>query len=309
MKKNIKKIILLLLLITPQTVLASGTSGCGILGDTNGQTVSMLSDGFRLIRFGIPILIILLGMVDLFKVVFSGEEKVYKESFMRFVKRVGIGMSFLFVPYILYFFLKISGVNVQYDIDDFYCGILETTSGVKGTTPSELTGSDEEKNVICTYKGKVNGTSYVLTVDLSNRLYSVGGSTWAIDDPDSFLVTGACRESVYVGYVDGIGWDVQYTANSQCTNLFTNSGKVASDTSCSYTGTMNGKEYYIVLNLKEGESSYTFNGVTQPADYIENWTTLRSNCVNVLYVEPDGKGEYMAYFSSAQGRTAFVLRK
>lgn len=129
---------------TPGTTTETATAGCGILGDTDSKTVELLSWIIKLIRFGIPILIIVLGITDFLKIVFSGEDKVFKESFTRFVKRVLIGVIFIFVPYIIYFMVKISGVDVQYGIDNLYCGILEATSGVSGDEVETMTIDPED---------------------------------------------------------------------------------------------------------------------------------------------------------------------
>ena len=107
---------------------------CALLGGTGSKTVNLISWAFKLIRLGIPVLIVILGITDFLKILLSGEEKVYKESFSNFVKRIAIGMAFLFVPYILFFIFKLSGVGEQYNIDNFYCGIIDQVSGVKGTT-------------------------------------------------------------------------------------------------------------------------------------------------------------------------------
>lgn len=109
----------------------SKTSGCGILGNTGSKTVQLLNWVVKGIRLGIPILIIVMGMIDCLKIVFSGEDKVFKEAFTRFVKRIGIGILLIFIPYILYWLFRLSGMDKQYGIDNFYCGILETTSGTK----------------------------------------------------------------------------------------------------------------------------------------------------------------------------------
>jgi hypothetical protein len=136
--KYLSFIFLFAILLAPLTAYAAD-SGCGVLGGTDGNTAKLLAWGIKLIRLGIPILIIILGVTDFLRILFSGEDKVYKEAFARFAKRVAIGVSVIFIPYILYFLIRISGVDMQYSIDNLYCGILETTSGVKGTTNEDAT--------------------------------------------------------------------------------------------------------------------------------------------------------------------------
>ena len=277
MKKKYRYLLFSLLLclfsmvgVRAEEVVTSKVSGCGILGDTNSSTVQMLSWAFKLIRLGIPILIILLGMVDLFKIVFSGEDKVFKEAFMRFAKRIGIGMAFIFVPYILYFFIRISGVDVQYDIDNFYCGIMESTSGAKGTDSSNnATGSLKS----CSEYSKDDCPATAENGD-SCKLY--------YDNWDTTKSYGYCGVS----------------------SSSSNSSKV-----CTYSGQLNGTSHNVVVDT--ASKTYKFDGVTQPSDYLEYWTTFLVNgeCRNSLYIKSDGKGEYLAYYSSGSGRTEFKSTK
>lgn len=125
-------------------VVGDPTTGCDVLGGTNSKTVKLLSWVVKIVRFGIPILIIILGATDFFRILFSGEEKTYKESFSRFTKRLLIGVIIIFVPYILHFLVTLSGVDTQYGIDNFFCGVIDATSGVKATKkdPNEYTDSN-----------------------------------------------------------------------------------------------------------------------------------------------------------------------
>ena len=107
------------------------TSGCDILGGVDSKTVKLLAQLVKIVRLGIPILIIILGIIDFMRILFSGEEKVFRESFTRFVKRLLIGVVIIFLPYILQLLVSLSGIETQYGIDNFFCGIIDAT-GVKG---------------------------------------------------------------------------------------------------------------------------------------------------------------------------------
>ncbi len=106
----------------------SGTVGCAILGGANSETVKILASVVKMIRLGVPILIIILGIIDFMRILFSGEEKVFKESFSRFTKRIMIGVIIIFVPYFLQLVLNLSGIQTQYGIDNFFCGIIDATN-------------------------------------------------------------------------------------------------------------------------------------------------------------------------------------
>ncbi len=115
-KKNQKKIFLSLLFIT---MLSSSpvfaASRCGVFGN---RTARLIKLALNAIRIGAPILVIFLGAIDFMKILISGEEKTYKESFKTFLKRLGAVAALIFVPYIIVFALKISGILNEYQIAD-----------------------------------------------------------------------------------------------------------------------------------------------------------------------------------------------
>ncbi len=126
------------------------TEGCAILGGTNSKTVELLSWVVKVIRLGVPILIIILGMTDFLKILFSGEDKVFKDAFAKFAKRLMIGVCIIFIPYIIQLLIRISGVDSQYGIDNFFCGIIDATSGVSGTEDIEVGDYTDSRSC---YKG------------------------------------------------------------------------------------------------------------------------------------------------------------
>ncbi len=113
-----------------------GAKGCDILGGVDSETVQILSTVVKIVRLGVPILIIILGVIDFMKILFSGEEKVFKESFNRFIKRLGIGVIIIFLPYILQFLVALSGVESQYGIDNFFCGIIDASGAGTSRKPA-----------------------------------------------------------------------------------------------------------------------------------------------------------------------------
>jgi len=137
----------LFLVLIPGVSAEGTTTGCEILGGANSKTVQLLSWVVKLIRFGIPIIIVIFGMVDFLKILFSGEDKVYKDAFAKFVKRLLIGAIIIFIPYVLHFIVRLSGVDKQYGIDNFFCGIIDATSGVT------LEASDYSSSTSCRTNG------------------------------------------------------------------------------------------------------------------------------------------------------------
>ena len=66
---------------------------------------------WNIIRFGIPVLIIIFGMLDFAKVVLSGEEKSMKEALNKFLKRVIAGIIVLLAPVLIQTIFNIVGFS------------------------------------------------------------------------------------------------------------------------------------------------------------------------------------------------------
>lgn len=86
----------------------TGKYYCGIFGEGSFKIVK---DVFGIVKILIPAIIILLGMADFLKVVFSGEEKDMKTAGMRLVKRLIIGIIFILLPVLLGFIFDIVGFS------------------------------------------------------------------------------------------------------------------------------------------------------------------------------------------------------
>lgn len=88
-------------------------NGCGDLP----KTTALLKQIYGLIKYLIPVLVIGLSIVDFLKVLLSGEEKVYKDAWSKFVKRIIIGIVILLLPILLKMVINISGVLDDYNVD------------------------------------------------------------------------------------------------------------------------------------------------------------------------------------------------
>lgn len=94
-------------------------TGCDIFGSA---TSDLLKTIILTIRILVPILIVILGIVDLVGVTLSGEEKKFQEVWNRFIKRLLAGLLIIFVPSILNLLIDFSGVLEQYNITEVFCG-------------------------------------------------------------------------------------------------------------------------------------------------------------------------------------------
>ena len=115
--------------------------GCGLFGE---NTLPLMKKIFRFLRFGVPVLVIILGLMDFLGIVFSGEEKYFKEAGSRFLKRLFVGVIIIFVPYVLTFIINLSGLMKDYNIetDELFC-IFGNTEVAEKTNDCSAYSADE----------------------------------------------------------------------------------------------------------------------------------------------------------------------
>lgn len=94
---------------------------CGILGP---KTIEIIKELITLVRYLVPLIVIVFGTLDFARILFSGEERVFKEAGAKFLKRILIGITFIFIPTIISMIIDISGILLDYDIDQVFCGIF-----------------------------------------------------------------------------------------------------------------------------------------------------------------------------------------
>lgn len=70
--------------------------------DQLGPIVNLLKNGIMpIIQFGIPILLIIFGSIDLGKAVMSSDDKEIKGATSKFIKRVIYAVVIFFIPFIV----------------------------------------------------------------------------------------------------------------------------------------------------------------------------------------------------------------
>ena len=108
---------------TTSTKKDSSLKGCNVFGP---KTSGLLKWAIHLIQIAAPLLVVALGITDFLKILLSGEEKEYKESGKKFIKRLLALVALELLPYVLFFIIDISGVASQYGIErgEIYC-VLE----------------------------------------------------------------------------------------------------------------------------------------------------------------------------------------
>lgn len=94
---------------------------CGILGP---KTIEIIKELINLVRYLVPLIVIIFGSLDFARILFSGEERVFKEAGAKFLKRIIIGIVFMFIPSIISMIIDLSGLLLDYNIDQVFCGIF-----------------------------------------------------------------------------------------------------------------------------------------------------------------------------------------
>lgn len=89
-----------------------------MLGD---KLTKRIQDIINIIKIAVPILLIVFGMIDFGKGIFSMDENEMKKSQSKFMKRVIVAVAFFMIPTFIGVILNIA--SKIWDIDPSLCGI------------------------------------------------------------------------------------------------------------------------------------------------------------------------------------------
>lgn len=89
----------------------------------DGKMSKIVKNILLIIKIGIPILIIILGIIDFINAMVASDDKALNEAKTRFVKRLIAGVLIIFLPSLLSVLINISGVLEQYGISDVFCSL------------------------------------------------------------------------------------------------------------------------------------------------------------------------------------------
>lgn len=88
--------------------------------------MSYVQKGYSLLRFLIPVIIIVFSIIDFTTVVLSGKDDSMEKAKKNFVTRIVVGIIILFVPFILETILKLSGIlEPGEDLVNIACNIMK----------------------------------------------------------------------------------------------------------------------------------------------------------------------------------------
>lgn len=103
----------------------TGVAACALVGQ-NSELGKQIKQIIWIVRIAIPVLIIILSIVDFLKVFMIDEDKVYKQSWTRLLKRCIAGIAFFLIPSILKLLFIITDVLNIYSIspDSIFCYLI-----------------------------------------------------------------------------------------------------------------------------------------------------------------------------------------
>ena len=108
MKKKILYIITLMILFTPIiSVLAAPKVSCGNVTDIPRKIPELTSMAITMIQIAVPVILVIMGSLDLFKGVTAGKEDEIKKGQQLFIKRLIVAGIIFFVVVIAKFVISI----------------------------------------------------------------------------------------------------------------------------------------------------------------------------------------------------------
>ena len=124
MRKKIFYIITLLILFTPIiSVLAAPKVSCGNVTDIPRKIPELTSMAITMIQIAVPLILVIMGSLDLFKGVTAGKEDEIKKGQQLFIKRLIVAAVIFFVVVIAKFVISVvaesSSANIIECIDCF----------------------------------------------------------------------------------------------------------------------------------------------------------------------------------------------
>lgn len=125
MKKKILYIIILLVLFTPiiSVLAATPKVSCGNVTGIPRKIPELTSLAITIIQIAVPVILVVMGSLDLFKGVTAGKEEEMKKGQKLFIKRLIVGAIIFFVVVIAKFVISIvaeaSSANIIECIDCF----------------------------------------------------------------------------------------------------------------------------------------------------------------------------------------------
>lgn len=109
---NKKKVILLLLILTSVCLININALAAGCLLSDTSPTMKFLKDILSIIRWTVPVIIIIMSSIDFAKAVTAGDDKGINTATKRSLLRLFIGVLIFIIPELLNLILRIADSSV-----------------------------------------------------------------------------------------------------------------------------------------------------------------------------------------------------
>lgn len=117
--------------------------------------VSAIKFVFTLIQWAIPLVLIVLGTIDMFKAMASGDEKVTKEAQKKFIKRLIYAVVAFLIPFIISLVFTFVGQMINNDAaqsagdtyNNFFSCWQQASSSGSGNSPSQSCRDDSGASI------------------------------------------------------------------------------------------------------------------------------------------------------------------
>lgn len=123
MKKKIFFIILFVALLIPVVGVSAATKvSCGNVTDIPKIIPKLTSLAITIVQIAVPIILVLMGSLDLFKGITAGKEDEMKKGQQMFIKRLIVGAVIFFIVVIVKFLVSVvADTNVNNIVDCIDC--------------------------------------------------------------------------------------------------------------------------------------------------------------------------------------------
>ena len=124
-------------------VLAAGYDGCPGVTGIPYKLINIISTLITVIKFGVPILLIIFGMLDLGKAVVASKEDEIKKGQQMFIKRVIAAILVFFVIVVVQLVVNLATSDSDTDSDSLWRDCIAPF--VNGVSCNSATGNCEKK--------------------------------------------------------------------------------------------------------------------------------------------------------------------
>ena len=159
--KKLKKIFIMLIMFAPiiSVSAASKKVSCGNITRIPARIPELTSMVVTIIQVAVPVILIIMGMMDLFKGITAQKEDEIKKGQQTFIKRLIVAVLIFFIAVIVKFIVSIvsqvSSVSIIQCIDCFVSNKCEKMKGVSGVIGGAVQSAVEKAKD--TVENAVNG--------------------------------------------------------------------------------------------------------------------------------------------------------